>query len=1006
MIRQRDYPISQSLADTKDHLSKKETLKHLFASDISDPFEILIQSVEDTVISGKLEFQDTSLYFMINLKPQNMPMSQTVVSIIISDKPCEFTAKYQKQLKKSTKNNSRYTAIAAVALVALLIPAGLFGGDHITAELGIVTSEADGLKYLAAQANSNGNYADGLYYAGQALIQSQSSEPGDRINAFLHLRESYPHLEPYSSAFSTKDSLITIESSSGIVMFYPDKNNAGYVIPRQLDDGSFALDYPGDVPIVYPVDGTYPAIIFDRINPNAPPVIVSPNDPDILDLLSPDNLKDKLMVQPPYRTDIDLKIRHAETFFGGPNDPVAIHPYGFGDVPVIVFADQESSAAVLRDGKSNNDDDKPNQNTPQDIHKPVYILSSTQTEITPDSMVPIQYVTVNPVDLEDIPGNIPVRVFVDGPDSPPVDFPLGTDFHPVIDPTYVPDPNDDTGATTSPPLSDYQDSDGSAGSTGTDGSAGSTETDGSAGSTGTDGSAGSTGTDGSAGSTGTDGSAGSTGTDGSAGSTGTDGSAGSTGTDGSAGSTGTDGSAGSTGTDGSAGSTGTDGSAGSTGTDGSAGSTGTDGSAGSTGTSGSAAHVGSTATGGSHESASNSHWTLIGYGDGSVGFSPDTVDRKPISDILLPDGMISPELSEPLMLDPFSPDMYAMLDLVQYGDPIVFSIDDDAGNDDSSTQTCTVRQEMGSHESTYWNFNLYSTTPPIMLNMERNLCDGTYLLGIDRNDNGVLDSGYEIMWLQKFDAFQILHNIDYYEGTYDGLFDADDPLWKDALVMDSDYNYYHPEDLGIKAVNYHGSDIQRFADDRYGMGVYADEAGASDKHFRILVHAPTAIVLEDGSTTEAFGIVQGPLWDCTIHDVRYHVAEKMTGLYMRTEDPEDSTQLYIDALDFCGDFEASHQNPDKYLSHWIAGIASMQHKKGLSDPDMLLQSKLMYEEALAMSPDNPFYNSDYCLVNHQLGMSTDECVPKVVQAIKDRPDVTWFQQVHVILTGDAYRQDS
>ncbi|QMU54725.1 MAG: hypothetical protein GKS07_07465 [Nitrosopumilus sp.] len=83
----------------------------------------------------------------------------------------------------------------------------------------------------------------------------------------------------------------------------------------------------------------------------------------------------------------------------------------------------------------------------------------------------------------------------------------------------------------------------------------------------------------------------------------------------------------------------------------------------------------------------------------------------------------------------------------------------------------------------------------------------------------------------------------------------------------------------------------------------------------------------------------------------------------------------------------------------------MQHKKGLTDPDMLLQSKGMYEEALAMSPRNPFYNADYCLVNHQLGLSTDECIENVQQEIDDRPNVPWFQQVHVILTGDVHRPE-
>jgi len=57
----------------------------------------------------------------------------------------------------------------------------------------------------------------------------------------------------------------------------------------------------------------------------------------------------------------------------------------------------------------------------------------------------------------------------------------------------------------------------------------------------------------------------------------------------------------------------------------------------------------------------------------------------------------------------------------------------------------------------------------------------------------------------------------------------------------------------------------------------------------------------------------------------------MTGLYLRSENPEDSTQLYINTLDFCDDFEAVHKNPDKYILHQVSGIASMEPKKGLTD---------------------------------------------------------------------------
>ena len=326
------------------------------------------------------------------------------------------------------------------------------------------------------------------------------------------------------------------------------------------------------------------------------------------------------------------------------------------------------------------------------------------------------------------------------------------------------------------------------------------------------------------------------------------------------------------------------------------------------------------------------------------------------------------------------------------GGPLTFSIDGEA---------CTIRQVMGSPESTYWKLNLYTTKPAIKLNMDRNLCDGMYILGIDQNNNGALDSGYEILWLPGFDAFELLHNLDYYNGVYDGVFNSDDPLWKDALVMDSDYQYYHPEEFGIHSVNYYYG-VQRFDDDQYDTGVYADLVELSSEHFRIMAHHPTGLIFDDNSSTDLFGIVVGPLWDCTINDVRYHVAEKITASYIDNENIDDPTQLYIDALDFCDDFEESHKHPDKYLSHWIAGIASMQHKKGLTDFNMLLQAKETYEKALDMAPDNPFFNVDYCLLNKQLHMTTDECIPKVQQAIDQRPDVIWFQKVHYILTGDLH----
>jgi len=173
---------------------------------------------------------------------------------------------------------------------------------------------------------------------------------------------------------------------------------------------------------------------------------------------------------------------------------------------------------------------------------------------------------------------------------------------------------------------------GSSGSSGTSGSSGSSGTSGSSGSSGTSGSSGSSGTSGSSGSSGTSGSSGSSGTSGSSGSSGTSGSSGSSGTDGtsgSSGSSGTSGSSGSSGTSGSSGSSGTSGSSGSSGTSGSSGSSGTSGSSGSSGTSGSSGSSGTSGSSGSSGTSGSSGSSGTSGSSGSSGLLnlTNTVDH-------------------------------------------------------------------------------------------------------------------------------------------------------------------------------------------------------------------------------------------------------------------------------------------------------------------------------------------------------------------------------------------
>ena len=286
-------------------------------------------------------------------------------------------------------------------------------------------------------------------------------------------------------------------------------------------------------------------------------------------------------------------------------------------------------------------------------------------------------------------------------------------------------------------------------------------------------------------------------------------------------------------------------------------------------------------------------------------------------------------------------------------------------------------------ESLHWKFDLFVTDIP--LKMDRTLCDGTYMMFIDFNHNGILDNGYEALWHPDYTTYEIMHIIDYEKGNNhaDGKIDFNDKkIWKDVMIMDSDYQTYRPDTFGITGFGY--VDEINLGNDHYGPGVYSDcmyEGNnlypdcepVSETHFRVISWNPQGLIFHDGTTKPTYGALQGPLLDCSIYDARYMIAEKQLSEW----NLDEAMRLYEEGLEYCYSMEFTSEDPDKLLSHWIAGKASYYHRDGQLD-----EAKPLYEEALEMSPDRHFYLTDYALLLHQLGYPESETLPLVDKALR------------------------
>ena len=844
------YHLNQDPALILSKLSTKAILKKLF--DLKSPDAcISIQQRDTDSIIGTIDVFSCLLFFKIDVTSSNNPKYKTLLEITTSGEPSTFTLKYEKQLQKQTKNNYKISTIAAVAFVVLLIPSGIAINDHIQG-YNTTISDTEKLLYLSQQSNNNDNPKDSIYYADK-LLAKQSN-----IDVAIQVREAYSNLEKYDVLLPQKTSLITIESPD-MVMFYPDKDKAGFAIPKENND-SFKLDNSGDIPIVYPVNGKYPLVLFNE-DDQYPPTIISPNSPNYSKILSQSS-QDESIVQPILRVDVEDNVAYAESPVGGTNDPIVVYPYGFGeDVPVIVFPDQEHAVTTLINNYA------PRQN---------HLVYGTQTTVTSEDLVPIEYVEINLNEMENIQNNNgPVRIFPQGPNSLSVEFPFGVDSRPLFN--YVPSivdtvtsspntagtiaassPNTAGTITSNPTLvvtirdSTYDDSNVNYNSI----------------------------------------------------------------------------------------------------------------TANSYSSSG--IHVSSSGLG-INTGGNGSPGGFGGYGgSGNNDGSPpqDNDDGSDISD-------------EQLLA--WSKEYYKELDLqIAQGDPNIFTID-------NTIEPCTIKMYPDQAESLHWKFDLFVTNIP--LKMDRTLCDGTYMMFVDFNHNGILDDGYEALWHPDYTTYDIMSRIDYDKGIQDGKIDInDDKIWKDVMIMDSNYKTYKPSEFGITGFGY--ADEVNLGDDRYGPGVYSDclyEGNnlypnckpVSNTHFRVISWNPQGLIFVDGTTKPTYGALQGPLLDCSIYDARYMIAEKQLSEW----NLDEAMRLYEEGLAYCNSMEFTSEDPDKLLSHWVAGKASYYHRDG-----QLEEAKPLYEEALKMSPDRHFYLTDYALLLDQLGFDADVTLPIVERALEIDPD--------------------
>lgn len=322
------------------------------------------------------------------------------------------------------------------------------------------------------------------------------------------------------------------------------------------------------------------------------------------------------------------------------------------------------------------------------------------------------------------------------------------------------------------------------------------------------------------------------------------------------------------------------------------------------------------------------------------------------------------------------------------GDPLIFSLKD-------GISACTVRMHPDQAASSQWYFDLYGDG--VIMPMERQLCESSIMAFHDKNRNGIMDNGKEMMWHTELNAYDFMKLTDLYEegNIPDGQLNENDASWDEIKFMTHDFEvltaFQIEQIYGKRIIGLDYQNHELLKTDAYGIGTYSDCRWegvlnhhdckvVSDEHFRIFGHNPTGVMLEDGTTEPTFAAMQTGLNDCTIFDMRYMNAEY--ALSMRTSETSDTAlQLYKDGLEYCQTYEFTSEDPDRYLSHWVSGIAASLHTEGNWN-----EAKNHYETALEMSPDNPHYRTDYALLLYQLKVNDSNSTLELIQdVLKDHP---------------------
>jgi len=359
---------------------------------------------------------------------------------------CTFEEQYKQQKEKSTKKNYKYGTIAAIALVALFIPSGILASDFLTEEsqkTSTLLSESEQALATAGLYNSIGEHSKAfeIYYD---ILQKNP----DDVNFMIGLKLSLSEIQNYDSLLISYNSLIVVDPNYPDpvnpdktilqVLFYPDgPDGPGILIPR-TNTGNNSLDVPFDTitdnvisAIVYPVDSKYPAVLYSE-SLDVKPQIISVESLQSLDT------QNHILVIPGQLTNPDAKFipfhnKPPLEYQMGQDGPLVVYPYGISnteDLPALIFPDRSFNPRIITmNPLSGKGIDFPADYTfDQSANIVSNILVSNSDKSTPY----LDFIFENGIKdadiLSQINPNMPVRIFPNGADSIPIEYPAGLGF--------------------------------------------------------------------------------------------------------------------------------------------------------------------------------------------------------------------------------------------------------------------------------------------------------------------------------------------------------------------------------------------------------------------------------------------------------------------------------------------------------------------------------------------------------------------------------------------------